>query len=998
MIPLMFFIVSIVSAKPISDDVCRGTHWMEVSTVTIPANLTCISRCLSDDFGYVKVESSGNTCKLSRKYTKTCSEVTSHEGYLFKYIMTKQGVTTSRFMCTHNCEITVNQQTGEVSFASQYPNFYKISIDEKEQHGFFNGIQVVKVVGTCVRINAKCGSHHTNMKYCFKKHRECYNFLSSYPMPLNMVNSFCNNLEIIIMISFILLCFILLRLIARTPLIVIFVPVLYFPVKFMYYIKAKFCVKCKTCKKAWHFFECEPKCICGNNFSDIDRYLKHKKTCKSQRYGLQAYRQASNRITSLFITIILALLFFSYVIPIASAENTTTAAPSTAATTPGEESTTIDHMHEVYEHVQVGNFNLSRLYDYECKSHKFSREYWEQHASLRSKTNRKCMHQRALINTSTPEENIQNMIYICSSYGKSYYKVGCHILVCMLHSVPVHEDAGGCIDIKTGSFSPVHHWTCSIPPCTPDIKRADQLLKTKGPEEYAPTTWDEYIHKVLHNTGKYFLTAGFEPVEGMIDHTATTIASSIQGEDTGSEIKGSYIEFPMKVLSGIAHKIKISKEDKHLFDLFVRIVYSNVTAPYNHIYSTGPTETVNVVVHEKCTGECPRFTLPRGMLPFKFSKTSNWGCEDWGCLAIQEGCIWGGCSDVLSHEKTWEVYKKVLTETDTAAFRICVYFGGRGYCKVLTAVDNIISDTISITFNSKDWKYLPEIIAVDNIGHVRVGAINDLSDFSKRCGDAKIINTDDGLRTITKGEPVANFKCHSASAHEVVINKCGENSFDLCNLLEKYYPKTAFFEHSALTKTVANLGSATIKLNLGDVKYTMEEEDISIDGTCLCSGCMNCPQGVLCNLKVVASVSGTCTISSTECPTHLQRTQITAGSTSFDFTCMPRRSTTLIPILLCKRPFKCSAKIITTNHVAEIIGHDNMVTVEESDKECNDWFCKAYNEVSGWFNGLSKYGQIALWIFIAILVIGLIYLVLIPFISRINKYITEKNAEFKKLT
>nr|AZM68671.1 polyprotein [Triniti virus] len=489
----------------------------------------------------------------------------------------------------------------------------------------------------------------------------------------------------------------------------------------------------------------------------------------------------------------------------------------------------------------------------------------------------------------------------------------------------------------------------------------------------------------------------FKPTSGLPHIVPTFIPVYIQGVETTSGMESTYIEFEITALGGKSAGLKLyTKTGHYVFDIVVYIRSSNVSSIYTPIYRTGPTISYNSRHEELCTGRCPAEITKYDATWMTFSRedTSTWGCEEFGCLAIGEGCIYGQCKDVVKPDA--EVWKKVTEESST--IELCVSSPHNSYCTILDAATTTIDNKLDAQFKTVEAFKLPELVLVRN-HRLYKGQINNLLEYNSYCGNVQIINgTVHG-----SGKPSMDYHCHAASRKDVIIRKCYENHYHSCLSLSESKDLVIDHDSKGLMKLGYHekiMGTVAVKLHLGDIQYKMFEEKPELDLKGNCAGCMKCIDGIACHLTIISSVQTTCTITS-DCTPFMNRLMIKPDTRDYylKMECASLENN-IMSIKLCETAVTIPVKIISQKPILEIGTPGQTPYVKEHDERCGTWLCKVKEEgLSFIFSPIQGFfGQI--WHGIVIIGGGLLLLfaviyILIPCCAKIKDTLATQEIQYK---
>nr|AIN37033.1 glycoprotein precursor [Nyando virus] len=500
-----------------------------------------------------------------------------------------------------------------------------------------------------------------------------------------------------------------------------------------------------------------------------------------------------------------------------------------------------------------------------------------------------------------------------------------------------------------------------------------------NPENLKNCKWDydyiisQHTKHLVHNTLESYKKALTESLQHSLElhsykptkdlpHIKPSFKTILaQGIETDEGIESSYVEFEIPALSGESLGLSInSPQGDQIFDAIVYVRKAIFRSTYNHIYSTGPTIAMNLIHDEHCTGPCPEVIEKKpNWMTFSQERTSRWGCEEWLCAAINTGCVFGSCQDVIKEEL--RIYKKSTTEVGN--LDICITFADNSYCIELDALNPVVTDVFDIQFKTVESYMLPNILAVKD-HNIYTGTINDIGSLNKGCGNVQKRNG----TTLGSGDPKFDYVCHAASRKDVIVRKCYDNHYDACRFLERSKTLQFLDKHDTISvmDSTKILGSVKAKVKLGDIKYKLAKFDPAVEYTISCTGCTNCLENVICNIKSDLEVEQLCTITS-NCKPFLTRILFKPGVSSYNIKMICNTGTETITVNICNKEHKTELYKIPGSTNLEIKGIDQTAYIREEDNKCGTWLCKVYNEgltglLEPLWDWIGEAGQICLYV------------------------------------
>ncbi|AMR73392.1 glycoprotein [Kowanyama virus] len=493
-------------------------------------------------------------------------------------------------------------------------------------------------------------------------------------------------------------------------------------------------------------------------------------------------------------------------------------------------------------------------------------------------------------------------------------------------------------------------------------------------------TYKRAVTQTLRNNliiNKYKLTNGMPHV--MPTHKLITA----QGTETADGIESAYIILDIPASSGSAAGFHIrSKQGNALFDLVVSIPYAAYEAEYIKIYTTGHTIGINSRHNETCTGRCPGpLNAPDGWVSYSKERTSQWGCEEWGCMAINEGCLYGFCQDIIKDEMA--VFKK--TGVDRQKIQVCVLLAHESYCTMLSALEATVSGNLDIQFLTTEVSSLPVLLGVKH--HMAyTGQLNDIGSFTKGCGNVQKIKN----ITYGAGVPKVDYTCHLAARKDIVIRKCYDNNYASCKFLK---PESGLIlqespENILVKDTRKILGSMKLKIDLGDINYKLFVKDVDFIGSVRCVGCVGCMRGLDCEINVDIEMMTSCEVQ-TECSSSSHNIMVFPKKRVYAVRLNCKTGSEPKKIKICGKEIHVDLTEIGQEEKIEINNGDETAYIVEEDKRCGTWLCKVREEgITAFFEPLTRFfGSIWSIILLVIIIIVMLFIVaycLLPICCKIK--------------
>nr|UZT55182.1 polyprotein [Orthobunyavirus sp.] len=529
-----------------------------------------------------------------------------------------------------------------------------------------------------------------------------------------------------------------------------------------------------------------------------------------------------------------------------------------------------------------------------------------------------------------------------------------------------------------------------------------------NPDTVSECVWEfrsrksEYINKISLESLEEFKRAlsdklthtltvyNFKPTANLPHIKPVYKYITAQGVENSDGLEAAYILTSIPALGGTSIGYNVMTKDNFpLMDVIIYIKSAVIQTTYNHIYDTGPTIGINSKHDEKCTGPCPQnITHDANWLTFSQERTSRWGCEEFGCLAINTGCVFGSCQDIIRPDT--KVYRKALEES--VILTVCINYPGNTFCTEVNAVETKMTDDIELQFKTVDTKTLPNLLAVTN-HKLYSGQINDLGTFSQMCGNVQRTN----LTIMGAGTAKFDYTCHGASRKDIIIRRCYTNNYASCALLKE--EKNLIFADNHETITVSNsrhlVGELQIKLILGDLRYKLFAEKPELDIDAKCVGCPSCFESYSCNFQIVTNIDTVCAL---EGPCTIFHNRIIISSTKQSYgikmSCSTKPAHTE-KFKICNREYDVLFDTVAKNDKIEIDTGDQTSFVREKDTRCKTWLCRVRDEgISVVFEPLraffGSYFSIIFYIVLAALLIFIGVYIFLPMFMKL-KDVLKKN-------
>ncbi|AKO90174.1 polyprotein [Orthobunyavirus guajaraense] len=467
-------------------------------------------------------------------------------------------------------------------------------------------------------------------------------------------------------------------------------------------------------------------------------------------------------------------------------------------------------------------------------------------------------------------------------------------------------------------------------------------------------------------------------------------ALSIMGTETDSGIDSAYIETNIIAKTGMSTGITLkTKNGENLFDIVIFIKSAHYESIADNIYTTGPTVGINMQHDEQCTGTCPKDLKKEGWLSFSKEHTSTWGCEEFGCLAINEGCLYGHCQDIIKPET--RVYKRGNEEIPRIT--LCISLPDNTFCHDIDSFNPIITDKLEIQFISNEAGRIPKLFGYRS-NKVLTGLINDRGTFSKMCGSVQAFNG----KVWGAGNAKFDYICHAARRKDVTISRCFDNFYEGCTNLN--IESNMVFDDKENKIQLLNrvMGEMRVKIKLGDIRYKVFEKNPSMDLKATCVGCIDCIKGLDCELSIVTNSETVCPVYS-NCQIYVNNIKIDPSKQLYGI--KTKCTTSVIEFTVCTQKVEAQISIVDKKETIEVGNSDQTYFVKEKDMRCGTWLCKISEQgISSIFAPFitlfGSYGKIVFYTFLVILALALTIYLLFPMCVRFKDLLKHNEIEYAR--
>ncbi|ALQ43840.1 polyprotein [Trubanaman virus] len=485
---------------------------------------------------------------------------------------------------------------------------------------------------------------------------------------------------------------------------------------------------------------------------------------------------------------------------------------------------------------------------------------------------------------------------------------------------------------------------------------------------------DLIIHKYKKTIGMPHFKPKYQPI-------------SIKGQETDNGIDESYVEFTLPLLSGASTGLHLMHKNFELYDIVVYIKSARLESLYTEIYETGPTTTINVKHNELCTGSCPIVVQKDpNWLSFILERTSRWGCEEFGCMAVNEGCLYGSCNDVIKPVGT--VFKKE-GETKIKS-EICINTPTSSFCKSMDGEILELSDNLELQLEKNEAYSTAELLYFEK-NKLYKGDINQLGSYSKKCGNVQMVKN----KTHGMGNPRVDYTCHAARRKDVIIRRCFDNNFESCKLLEEIHNSYNHTDNGLIVSdNTKNLGNLKVKIHLGTLEYKLYNEKIDLKFHGKCFGCINCFTNIDCEIEIHVDQPVICEISA-NC--HLMHSRIIINEIEHKYAlkAICQKKFDVLSLSICGQTTDISLDLSLTNDKIELDIADQTTYIREKDNSCGTWLCRVLDEGLNLniFGGVGFYITVTLIIIVCIVFIVVLIYCLLPLCSRVKGVLQKQEYE-----
>ncbi|AER23988.1 Gn/Gc glycoprotein precursor [Bean necrotic mosaic virus] len=328
-----------------------------------------------------------------------------------------------------------------------------------------------------------------------------------------------------------------------------------------------------------------------------------------------------------------------------------------------------------------------------------------------------------------------------------------------------------------------------------------------------------------------------------------------------SVVDGKYrylMSFDAIQSSGYVYSMKMLKWHPPQ-ELVVYVKEAGVTYTIKPLYHTAPISSTHTHVYTTCTGNCETCRKEHplsGYQDYCISPTSNWGCEELGCLAIGEGSTCGYCRNVYDLSKMYSI-NQVLSSHVTV--KVCFKGFAGATCQTITDEIPYQNSYYQISLDAdlhNDDLGSGSRIAIDPNGLIMKGNIANLKDSSTAFGHPQLDKT--GKLLFGKANLDLNdftWSCAVIGSKHVDIKKCGYDTYHQYIGLEPIsnHYASEISDEKLFVKKDFKVGKINLIVDLPSelFKQPAKKPKVSLINS-ECKGCLSCGSGIKCTLEMTS--------------------------------------------------------------------------------------------------------------------------------------------------
>nr|QNT38382.1 glycoprotein precursor [Soybean vein necrosis virus] len=402
-------------------------------------------------------------------------------------------------------------------------------------------------------------------------------------------------------------------------------------------------------------------------------------------------------------------------------------------------------------------------------------------------------------------------------------------------------------------------------------------------------------------------------------------------------------------------------------ELVVFVKEAGVTYTMKTLYYTAPISATHTHVYSTCTGNCETCRKEHpisGYQDYCIAPTSNWGCEELGCLAIGEGATCGYCRNVYDLSKKYSV-RQILTSHVTV--KVCFKgFAGTG-CQTITDSVPFQNSYYQLSIDAdlhNDDLTAGSRVAVDPNGMLFKGNIANLKDSSLAFGHPQLNEL--GVLMFAKANlELSDFtwSCAVIGNKKVDVKKCGYDTFHQYIGLE---PISDYFadeidDGTMFVKKDFKIGKINLIVDLpSELFQTIAKKPKVAMVASACRGCLSCSSGINCDLEFTSDSIFSCRISWEHCTSEPEQIAMKKGTNVFKLNMFCSKDPTLTKIILVPSDDESMALEFETKNVEisdpeTIIDHNDDAFNEEVEYDSDTSFKSVWDYIKSPFNWVASF-------------------------------------------
>ncbi|AJP16834.2 glycoprotein [mulberry vein banding-associated virus] len=332
-----------------------------------------------------------------------------------------------------------------------------------------------------------------------------------------------------------------------------------------------------------------------------------------------------------------------------------------------------------------------------------------------------------------------------------------------------------------------------------------------------------------------------------------------------TEVDGKYrylLEMDIKASTGSVYLLNDDASHSPMeFMVYVKSV--GVEYDIRYKYSTAKIDTTVSDYLVTCTGKCADCIKQKpkvGVLDFCVTPTSWWGCEELGCLAINEGAICGHCTNIYDLSSLINIYQVI--ESHVTA-EICVKSLDGYSCKKHSDRSPIQTDHYQLDMSidlHNDYMSTDKLFAVNKQQKVLTGNIADLGDFAgSSFGHPQI--TVDGVPLAVPAALTQNdfsWSCSAVGEKKINIRQCGLYTYSMVYVLSPSKDNSHLQEDKNKLYMEKDFLVGKLKMVIDMPKEMFKKvptKPVLSETKMTCSGCTQCAVGIDCNITYTSDTT-----------------------------------------------------------------------------------------------------------------------------------------------